>query len=308
MADEEAAFLASMHSLNEKANGYEAEDGARSLQADSNSSDEYDPAQAVPTLLPSSAPAPDPSVQKASVVDASYSGSLSSTSSIPLKPSPAPAVPDLEDASGPDRQSESRSMSRTSSSVSSNIHIIELNSAPKSPLESKITSSEDDRQKGEGEVNALEPMPLPQSSVDVVTDEKSTNPALLANDVKTEDSQNVYPHSVPNLAAVIPDTGAAVHSEPTAKPADTLPVPTEESPSPSTEKPTAVAPPQPKARLPTDIIGMLEDRIKEDPKGDVDAWLSLIQEHRIRSKIEDARATYERFLAVFPSAVSLLHA
>lgn len=62
----------------------------------------------------------------------------------------------------------------------------------------------------------------------------------------------------------------------------------------------------PKARLPHDRIGILEDRIKEDPRGDIDAWLSLITEHRKRNKIEDARAVYERCLKVFPQSVSFL--
>ncbi|KAL2072103.1 hypothetical protein VTL71DRAFT_11446 [Oculimacula yallundae] len=58
----------------------------------------------------------------------------------------------------------------------------------------------------------------------------------------------------------------------------------------------------PKARLPHDRIGILEDRIKEDPRGDMDAWLSLISEHRKRNKLDDARAVYERFFKVFPQA------
>lgn len=60
----------------------------------------------------------------------------------------------------------------------------------------------------------------------------------------------------------------------------------------------------PKARLPHDRTGILEDRIKEDPRGDIDAWLSLISEHRKRNKLDDARAVYERFFKVFPQAVS----
>ncbi len=62
----------------------------------------------------------------------------------------------------------------------------------------------------------------------------------------------------------------------------------------------------PKARLPHDTTGILEDRIKEDPRGDLDAWLSLISEHRKRNKLDDARAVYERFFKVFPQAVSSL--
>ena len=61
----------------------------------------------------------------------------------------------------------------------------------------------------------------------------------------------------------------------------------------------------PKTRLPNDVIGILEDRIKEDPRGDMDAWLRLIQEHRDRNRQTEARATYEKFFKVFPSAVSI---
>lgn len=60
----------------------------------------------------------------------------------------------------------------------------------------------------------------------------------------------------------------------------------------------------PKARLPQDRVGILEDRITEDPRGDVEAWLSLIEEHRRRHKTDDARAVFERFLKIFPTAVS----
>jgi cleavage stimulation factor subunit 3 len=81
-------------------------------------------------------------------------------------------------------------------------------------------------------------------------------------------------------------------------------------PAPATQVLTSAAPsvqsvPVPKARLPHDKTGILEDRIKEDPRGDLDAWLSLIKEHRDRNKLDDARAVYERFLKLFPQAVSV---
>lgn len=62
---------------------------------------------------------------------------------------------------------------------------------------------------------------------------------------------------------------------------------------------------QPKARLPHDRVGILEDRIAKDPRGDIDAWLSLISEHQKRSKLDDARNVFDRFFKVFPMAVSL---
>ena len=59
-----------------------------------------------------------------------------------------------------------------------------------------------------------------------------------------------------------------------------------------------------KVRLPNDLIGILEDRIKEDSKGDVDAWLGLIDEYKRRGKSNDVRSVYKRFLKAFPLAVS----
>lgn len=61
-----------------------------------------------------------------------------------------------------------------------------------------------------------------------------------------------------------------------------------------------------KSRLPHDRVGILEDRIKDDPRGDLDAWLSLINEYRKRNKIQDARNVYERYFKVFPMAVCCL--
>ncbi|KAJ5158581.1 RNA-processing protein HAT helix [Penicillium coprophilum] len=60
--------------------------------------------------------------------------------------------------------------------------------------------------------------------------------------------------------------------------------------------------PASKGRLAHDRVGMLEDRIREDPRGDIPAWLELIAEHRGRSRLDSARDTYERFLKLFPMA------
>jgi cleavage stimulation factor subunit 3 len=84
-------------------------------------------------------------------------------------------------------------------------------------------------------------------------------------------------------------------------------VSTQESTPLSSSANTTMGSNVPKARLPLDRVGILEDRIKEDPRGDTDAWLSLISEHRKRNKIEDARTVYERFFKIFPSAVSSNH-
>lgn len=54
-----------------------------------------------------------------------------------------------------------------------------------------------------------------------------------------------------------------------------------------------------------DPLAILEARVKEDARGDMDAWLNLIAEYRRRSQMNDVRGTYNRFLEVFPQAVSL---
>lgn len=59
-------------------------------------------------------------------------------------------------------------------------------------------------------------------------------------------------------------------------------------------------------RLPQDLVGQLEDRIAENPRADIEAWLSLIEEHKRKGKFDDARSVYERFFLVFPQAVSNL--
>lgn len=60
----------------------------------------------------------------------------------------------------------------------------------------------------------------------------------------------------------------------------------------------------PRTRLAHDTVGILEDRIKEDPKGDVNAWLGLVEEHKAKGRFDDARKVYDRLLEVFPQAVS----
>ncbi|KAL2393231.1 mRNA 3'-end-processing protein rna14 [Exophiala dermatitidis] len=64
----------------------------------------------------------------------------------------------------------------------------------------------------------------------------------------------------------------------------------------------AVAPGLPKSRLAHDVVGILEDRIKEDPRGDIDAYLELIQEFKSRNKQDEVRRVYEQYLSVFPYA------
>jgi cleavage stimulation factor subunit 3 len=107
-------------------------------------------------------------------------------------------------------------------------------------------------------------------------------------------------HAPSNLAAVPLSTDTSVSAQPeTGK----------STPQPqSATVATAVLPTTapPKGRLPHDRVGILEDRVREDPRGDVDAWLELIGEYRKRNKTDDARNAYDRFFKIFPEAVSIL--
>lgn len=62
---------------------------------------------------------------------------------------------------------------------------------------------------------------------------------------------------------------------------------------------------QPPARLPHDKVGQLEDRIKDDPKGDTDAWTSLIDHYFEKGQYDYVRDVYGRFSKVFPAAVCI---
>lgn len=62
----------------------------------------------------------------------------------------------------------------------------------------------------------------------------------------------------------------------------------------------------PKSRLAHDVIGILEDRIKDDPRGDTAAYLELIDELKSRNKQDDVRRIYEQYLTVFPLAVCVI--
>ena len=54
-----------------------------------------------------------------------------------------------------------------------------------------------------------------------------------------------------------------------------------------------------------DPVALFEVRIQEDPRGDMDAWLGLHADQKSRNQLESLRALYNRFLEVFPQAVSL---
>ena len=140
---------------------------------------------------------------------------------------------------------------------------------------------------------------VPQPDVQLHSAQDQGASSLLSASVAVNESAPSVASSVPNGNTPLPDA-----TKPGA-PALLNVAPGRQSAASATPVPTSAAS-LPKARLPQDRIGILEDRIAEDPRGDIEAWLSLIEEHRRRHKNDDARATFERFLEAFPTAVSTI--
>jgi cleavage stimulation factor subunit 3 len=139
---------------------------------------------------------------------------------------------------------------------------------------------------------------LNSSSTAPVPPHDAVQSPVLANTVSNSAS-GVVPPSV-----AVPSSDVGVQSRNTVTPLQVAPtsqtniVPISDNVNAA---PTSAAP---KVRLAHDTIGILEDRIKEDPRGDMAAWLELIDELKRRNKKEEVRRTYDNFFNVFPLAVS----
>ncbi|KAI2616818.1 hypothetical protein GGR54DRAFT_223338 [Hypoxylon sp. NC1633] len=139
-------------------------------------------------------------------------------------------------------------------------------------------------------------------------DVPSPAPAYPSNTLNPPSEARTRPHGHSPLQQVVnppPPSDlplAQASNEPTPAPApvsDLIPVP-----ATSTDN-IAATTNATRSRLPNDVIGILEDRISEDPRGDLEAWMSLIDEQKERHNFDDARAVYERFLKVFPHAAEI---
>jgi hypothetical protein len=137
---------------------------------------------------------------------------------------------------------------------------------------------------------------VPTTDVQLHSAQDQGAPSLLSASVAVNESAPSAASSVPNGYTPVPDATKL------AAPAEVNAASRPQSIAPVTTVPPSAA--LPKARLPQDRIGILDDRIAEDPRGDIEAWLSLIDEYRRRHKYDDARDVIERFLKTFPTAVS----
>ena len=151
----------------------------------------------------------------------------------------------------------------------------------------------------EGDMNTP-PVNMPQQPVSGNVNQSTSTPDVSLQESAT--SQNAPNSSYPSVAPSASNNDASTAAGLNLYGSQTLQsdsVQASAAPTPTPESPSAS-----KSRLPHDRVGILEDRIQEDPRGDIPAWLELISEHRSRSRIDGAREVFERFLKVFPFAVS----
>ncbi|EAW09679.1 cleavage polyadenylation factor subunit RNA14 [Aspergillus clavatus NRRL 1] len=153
---------------------------------------------------------------------------------------------------------------------------------------------------GVEEMNAVSTS-VPQQSVSGNENEASSTPDVSLDDaVQQPASLNNAPHNSysPPAAAAAPQSDVVIAPGQNMYNSQALQSETAQDSAAATPAPGSHS--TSKGRLPHDRVGILEDRIQEDPRGDIPAWLELINEHRNRNRIDGARDVFERFLKVFP--------
>lgn len=290
-AEAEAAFLSSMQAMNEASGSYNVTGGGSEQQIDSSSSDEYDPAQDVQDITLLSGPQTSNPI---SSVDVSKNDVFPPVSALPGFS--VAGVNGVNSAPEYDRSSPTHPKDMTVSFKK------ELSSEAPSVLHQAtngvVRINDDGGVIPPGSPNSYDPliqMAVQDLPVHITAqgNTASNNVTKSTNDIATSIAAEPAPGEVS-----ISDDGIA--KAPDAPPTLKLEQIRRSSAANQSPSPSSAAP---KARLPHDKIGLLEDRIKEDERGDLDAWLTLIEEYKRRGKLDEARKVYERFFGIFPSAV-----
>lgn len=161
--------------------------------------------------------------------------------------------------------------------------------------------------------NSLKPAPQPTSK------KRKTAGGFLVGDSDSEDDSSTPasnslpadPIPAPNPISQSPlhastsaqEVQGAVPNVPSVSQTNNAPATSVEAPDSSPQ--VAEAQSNSGVKPTQDIVTILEERTKDDPRGAMDAWLDLIAELRSRNNIEDTRKVYERFLAVFPQSADV---
>ncbi|EAL92479.1 mRNA 3'-end-processing protein rna14 [Aspergillus fumigatus] len=270
--------------------------------ADSSDSDDYDPSKTLQDQYSSS------------MTDLKQSENVSSSASPEPNPTEQNSVQPDHDPSQPDgasypSQTPPRDESRTSTMVPTSGTSVQ----PKTrTIGGFVVEDEDEDDAGDADyeppaVLGVEDMNtvatnVPQQSVSGNENEASSTPDVSLDDAAQQSASlnNVSHNSYSPAPAVAPKSDVAVAAGQSLYNSHALQSGNVQDSATAT--PTPDSPSTSKGRLPHDRVGILEDRIQEDPRGDIPAWLELINEHRSRNRFDSARDVFERFLKVFPFA------
>jgi len=133
-----------------------------------------------------------------------------------------------------------------------------------------------------------EPVAAPSGHAQGSVSQSSVSHSSLQQNIAAKDFDGV-----PSNTSPAPQANVAA-----AAPANSLGNGTVASPS----APTAVV--SSVSQAPPDRMAFLETRVNDDPRGSLDQWMALIAEYRARNNLAEMRQVYERFLVIFPQAVS----
>jgi cleavage stimulation factor subunit 3 len=131
------------------------------------------------------------------------------------------------------------------------------------------------------------------------SEEDGEPPAPAARAIPAAKSRASIPPSPLQNTVTLNPAGGSASNTPAIQANGPLRVPTADNVSA-----TVVAGAASRPSLPYDKIKHYEDRVRDDPRGAVTEWLSLMAEHRARNNFAEARQVFDRFLALFPQAVS----
>lgn len=282
------------------ADSVEYEKTVKEQGADSSDSDDYDPSKTLQDEY------------SASLTDSKQTENVSSNHPTPSDPN-LPQHPSFPSETNPSQQAGGTVSSQAPSQAESRTSA----SAPQPKARTiggfVVEDEDEDEDKGDGDyeppavLGVEEAMNTTSVNVPQQPVSGNANQSTSTPDVSLQESAT--PQNVPN-SSFYPSaaTDSAPKDDASTAPGQNLygsqalqsdsaqpsaaPTPTPESPSAS------------RGRLAHDRVGILEDKIQEDSRGDIPAWLELINEHISRSRIDGAREAYERFLKVFPFAVS----
>ena len=299
MDDSEEAFLNSMKARHEAEEAFGPTNGNSAELSDSNSSDEYDPDTAVPTA-PSPSAAQDLAFQSNPydpLIEAPPSREQPKGNGLPDLLNTLPGVTaNAEQATLPPNGTSATDgpVDLGVDGASDLLPTIDDTPRQEPHLDQDAVPTDGD---GDDVTMQISARPSAEKSPQTISADEFRPDISHIESTLSDALQNDVSPLVPN-AATIDDAANAPSTDDTAKTAATNNF-SQLTPDSAVHNLT------PRARLPHDRVGILEDRIKEDPRGDVDAWVSLVDEHKKRGKLSEARSTYDRMLQVFPSAVSV---